>query len=254
MADVERGLPVRSKDDSTDNRVLIKIQDGADPAGANKTVAVSEDLAHVRVHGEDSANAKRQLKLSESGNVALDGEYDAATNTNPSSSALIAHDRTATPDETDQNFRPTGVTNSTVHALDISLHDEDGAAYSASNPLPVAISESEGTEVEDYNTSASVTSSATTNHDYTSGGDFVGKQLVVSASSRWKAELQIETGVGAGTYDTVAVIFGTEANPTVALDLKSITKQISGAIVRVAITNRDNQAQDVYSTLYGVLV
>lgn len=259
MSDIERGQPVRSKDDSTDNRVLVKLQDGADPGGANKTVAVSEDLAHVRAFGEDSSNTKRQLKLSESGNVALDGDYDAANNTNASSAALIAHDRVAAPDVTDQNFRPTGIqgtADNTVHALDISLHDENGDAYTLSNPLPVSVSESEGDEVEDYNTSAAVASSATVNHDYTvtAATTFVGKQLLVSASSRWKAELQLETAPAAGTYTTVAVLFGTESNPTVSYDLRSITKQVAGAIVRVVITNRDNQAQDVYSTLMGIEV
>jgi hypothetical protein len=61
-------------------------------------------------------------------NVDIDGKYDVGTNPNPDSAGLIAHDRTAAPDETDQNQRPTAgglgtiasASLANVHALDVN--------------------------------------------------------------------------------------------------------------------------------------
>lgn len=73
--------------------------------------------------------------------VDLDGDYDAGTNATPDSVGLIAHDRAAAPDETNQNQRPTAggwadiltgdIAN--VHALDtnaflMGLNDSSGDA------------------------------------------------------------------------------------------------------------------------------
>lgn len=256
MADIKKGLPVRTEEDS-DKKVQVKIHDYADPDGSDKQLEVSEKLAHVRVFGEDPANAKKQLKLSESGNVALDGDYDASNNSNPSSAAPILHDRVAAPDKTDQNFRPTGVqgtVDNTVHAADVSLHDQNGNPYTISNPLPVFPAESPGDEIEDYQTTAAVADGVTTNHDYTVTAlkTFLGCSVLIAASSRVKFEIKMETAAASGVFNTKYVGFTTEDNPTYQLDLCKIAKQVAGAKVRIAITNRDNQAQDVYSTLLGI--
>jgi hypothetical protein len=46
--------------------------------------------------------------------------------------------------------------------------------------------------------------------------------------------------------------FNSTANPNIDMDLKNVVKQVAGAKVRVIITNRDNQPQDLYSTLLAV--
>lgn len=140
MADLDSGLPIRSEADGVDERVLTKIQDGADPGGVDKTAEVSEKLIHTRVHGENPSGTKTQLKLSETGALNTQGDYDASTNTKPSSSGLIAHDRNASVDETHQNKRVTAVAGAddTV-CLDVAIRDESGASFSTANPLPVYI-------------------------------------------------------------------------------------------------------------------
>lgn len=253
MSDYDSSLPIRSEADGADERVQVKIVDSSNPDTQQATVDTDNNL-HVEIHGNDEGNVDRVVALSEKGNVSLDGDYDVSNNTNPSSAALIAHDRSATHDRTTQNQRPTAVAGeSDSVCLDISLHDEAGQAYDADNPLPVSIEESEGDEVFDYNTSSSVASDATVNHDYTVSASrtFIGDSFWVSGSGKIKVELQIETGVGAGTFDTVLTGFNSTANPNVDMDLKKRIKVATGIIIRLVITNRDNQPQDLYSSLIG---
>lgn len=249
MADQNTGLPVRSEADGTDERVLSKIQDGADPGGVDKTAEVSEKLVHIRAHGEDPGATKRQLKLSEEGHANSDGDYDASTNTKPSSSALVAHDRGASIDETSQNQRVTAVAgaDNTV-CLDIALRDEAGASYSITNPLPVEpISDQTGDEICDYNTSAAVAKDASVNHDYTvtAAKTLLCEQVWASGSGKIKVEVLINAA-------TVFVGFNSTANPNVEIPMSKLCKGNATEVVRITITNRDNQAQDVYSTLTGI--
>ena len=166
MADYDSGLPIRTEADGTDERVHVKIVDGTNPA-VNQTTVDSDKNLHVEIHGDDEGGVDRVVALSESGNVALDGTHNATTNSNPASSALIAHDRNgASTDRTHQDKRVTAVIGEgNTISLDVALHDENGQNYDADNPLPVTLEESEGDEINDYQTSASVAKNASVNHD-----------------------------------------------------------------------------------------
>jgi hypothetical protein len=106
-----------------------------------------------------------------------------------------------------------------------------------------------GDEVCDYNTSAAVATSATVNHDYTVTAlkTFVGEEAWVSGSGKLKVELLVN---GATKF----VGFNSTANPNVRIPLERIPQAAAGQVIRMTITNRDNQAQDVYSTLMGLEV
>lgn len=255
MSDKNTGLPVRSEADGTDERVLSKIQDGADPGGVDKTVEVSEKLLHNRTHGEDPGGTKRQLKLSETGAANSQGDYDVSTNTKPSSSGLIAHDRTATPDETHQNKRLTAVagTNDTV-CLDVAIRDEAGSPYSDTNPLPVAISENEGNEIHDFNTAATIVKDATDDHDYSvaNGVTVLLYGYRASASGKLKCELQIGDGAASEVFASKDVTFNSTANPNIDGTLFRVPIKVVGTVntttIKLIRTNRDNQSQDLYST------
>lgn len=244
-----------------DSSLPTAITDHTDPDGVDKQVEVSEKLLHNRTHGEDSDGTKRQLKLSQQGNANTDGDYDASNNKKPSSNAQILHDRAGTgvsPTETSQNLRPTAVeyddgVNTRV-CSDVSMHDESGVPYSQSNPLPVSVSESEGDEIEDYQTASALAKDATVDHDYTVSAlkTFLGKGFHLSASGRIKYEVKLETAPASGTYNTKYVGFNSSATPDVDLPLRSILKQVAGANIRVTITNSDAKAMDVYSTLQGI--
>lgn len=137
------------------------------------------------------------------------------------------------------------------------LRDDSGAAFGIeSNPVYVTAAEQTGTKIVDYNTSAAVASDATANHDYTvsASTEFRGVRLITSASGEFKVEVQLETAPAAGTYNTIYVGFAQASSPFLDIPMDKLVEQVAGAIIRVSITNRENQAQDVYSTLTGLEV
>jgi len=256
MADYDSSLPIRSEADGADERVQTKIVDKSNPDTQQMEVD-TDGNAHVEVHGNDPTGTDKVIRTSEQGSVEVDGVYDASNNTEPSNTGIIAQQRNATPGDTLQTERLTSVQDSggTVRSLDVSLHDEDGEAYSSTNPLPVTLEESEGDEICDYNTTSSVIKDAIANHDYTVTAlkTLISQRVWVAGSGKLKVELQLETGVASGIYNTFLVAFNSTANPNIDIPLDKICgKQIAGANVRIVITNKDNQPQDLYSTLMGI--
>lgn len=253
MADFKGQLPVRSKADGTDERVLVKIQDATDPGGVDKGVEVSEKKAHVRVHGKDSDGADKEALLSQEGHIQSNGDYDATNNKRPSSQGLIASDRDASPSETTMNKRPTAVEGDDDKvALDVAISDSSGNRIDENNPLPVYPAESPGDEIDEYDKSVDLAKDTADQHDYTvsSGKILKSIEAVGSSSGYAKFELQIETAVGSGTYNTVATRFNSTASPNVRIKYRKTVA--AGLIVRVEKTNLDNQPTDVYSEIKGI--
>lgn len=226
MSDQNTSLPVRTE---SAGDVIVKLGDGTTPS---QQIAID-------------ANGRASVKSL--------GDYDVATNAEPSSVGVVAHDRGATIDETSQNKRVTAVAgaDNTV-CLDVALRDEAGASFTEANPLPVFISESSGTEVVNYDTQASLASSGTDNHDYTAAAELDVKGVWAAASGKIKIEVQRETAAASGVFNTFAVGFNSTANPVIDLTFRVPLIVASGAKLRVIRTNLDNQAQDVYSTIFGV--
>ena len=110
-------------------------------------------------------------------------------------------------------------------------------------------------EVCNYDTSSAVAAAATDNHDYTvtAAKTLKLKQVMASASGRMKAEVQIETGVATDVYTTKATAFfdGASGGGMANFQFSQPIEVAAGVRVRVARTNRSNQAQDVYSTIIG---
>lgn len=254
MADFDSQLPVRSEADG-DGRVQTKLVDSTNP-GSQQGEIDSDNNLHVEVNGDDPGGTERILRLSEQGHASIDGIHDGTNNSDPSNIGLIAHSRAASPSDTEQTERLTSVIDSggTIRALDIALHDESGNAYSSSNPLPVTISNTEGTLVHDYQTTASVAGGSSVQHDYTvsSSTTLSVEQVWATGSGKIKLELQVEDSVGAGTYTTQAVGFNSTADPNINFALERPIEVSADVNVRVQLTNRDRQAQDLYSTLVGV--
>jgi hypothetical protein len=84
-------------------------------------------------------------------------------------------------------------------------------------------------------------------------GNFELMQVEASASGKLKIEVQHTTDGLA--YSTLAVAFNSTATPNISIQLKKpfTLAGAASAAIRVIRTNRDNQAQDVYSTIVGVL-
>ena len=137
MADIDSSLPIRSIQD-VDERVLVKIQDSADPTGTNKQTQVSDNSLWVKPRGQQVGGGTNTLLLSQIGAIVLDGIYDASNNTDPSNVGLIAAARAATPGDADQTQRLTsgtptasGLTAANIHALDTNgfLHGYNGSTW-----------------------------------------------------------------------------------------------------------------------------
>lgn len=152
----------------------------------------------------------------------------------------------------------------TVDAVDLDIRDlsdatdsvsigdgTDTLAVNTDGSINVKISDRSGVEQLDYDTAAAVASAATSNHDYTTTGAFRLEQVHITASSRMKAEIQIETAAASGVFNTAAVLFTSESDLNADWTPQSPPLVASGARVRVIRTNRDNQAQDLYSTITG---
>jgi len=253
MADYDSQLPVRSKADGTDERVLVKHQDGDDPSGVGRTAEVSEKKSHVRNFSKDSDGVDQEVLLSQEGHTQSNGDYDATTNKRPSSQGLVVSDRDASPDETTMNLRPTAVVGESDSVCqDIALHDANGQAIDEDNPLAVYVAESPADEIDEYSQSASVAKDATANHDYTVSAAKKLKSIEAEASGSGlgKFELQVETAPASGIYNTIMTKFNSTANPNV--EFKYRKSVATGVIVRVAKTNKDNQPQDLYSQIRGL--
>lgn len=135
-------------------------------------------------------------------------------------------------------------------SIQANLFDEAGAAYSATNPLPVEmVSDQAGDEVCDYNTSAAVAKNASVNHDYTvtAAKTFLAESVWASASGKIKVQVLSNAAV-------IYTGFNSTANPNIDIPIKKICKAAATQVVRITITNLDNNAQDVYSTLTGLEV
>lgn len=251
MSDYNSGLPVRSEADGSDERVQVKIRDSSNPA-LGATVDADGNL-HTEIHGNDPAAADRVVRTSELGALTPDGVYDATNNTKPGNSGLIASTRNATPGDTTQTQRITSVTSSNIRALDVSLHDGSGNDFSPSNPLTVTVVGSPGTEINNHLSSAAVAAGSPVSHDYTvTGGTTLSlSQIFASASGKMKIEVQTESGVATGIFATKFVGFNSTANPNIEIPINENITVAAGVRVRVIRTNKDNQSQDLYSTISG---
>lgn len=258
MSDYNSGLPIRSEVDGTDERVHSKIvgsPTGASPA-TNQVAVDNDKNAHVEMHGNDPAGTDRVVRTSEIGALTPDGVYDVANNTKPGNAGVIVHTRAVTPGDAQQNIRATGInstTNTSVWAQDVAIRDEQGNPFSATNPLPVTSVDSEGTEVNNYLASVAVAVNGAVNHDYTVTAATTLKlsNIWASASGKMKIEVQVETGVATGSFTSRFVGFNSTANPNIELPIVENIAVAAGVKVRVIRTNKDNQAQDLYSTISG---
>lgn len=154
----------------------------------------------------------------------------------------------------------------TVDAIDLDVRDithvsdsikvGDGTDFLAVNTdgsINVVIQEDVGTEVVNYNTAAAIAAGASSNHDLLFASASKLYQVLSSASGKLKIEVQVETGAATGIFNTVCVRFNSTASTEADMTLSKYKAIPAGARVRVIRTNKDVLAQDVYSTVVGIL-
>lgn len=248
MSDYNSSLPVRTE---AAGDVDIFISDATTPAQKLK----------VNADGSIDTNFATGSKV-----IITDGTDDLEVNADGSVNAVVSatdldiRDLAFATDKVDASG--SDVT-ATVSATDLDIRDLDHtqdnvAIQSGGNELAINAdgsinvivdSDVKGDEVVDFNSSASVAKDASVNHDYAVSAlkTFIGEELFVSGSGKLKAEL-LFNGV------LLWVGFNSTANPNIRIPLSRMPKASAGQTVRVTLTNRDNQAQDLYSTLTGVEV
>jgi hypothetical protein len=248
MADYDSSLPIRTENDgdavvkiadsTTTTQHLQVNADGSAEVNQKKLDHTTDNVAISSGGNEASVNGSGQL-------LVKDDNLDATTD----NVAISDGTNTATVNGSNQLLVKDDDLDASTDSVQANLHDEAGNPFSLTNPLPVEmVSDAQGDEVVDYNTSASVAKSASVNHDYTVsvGKTFIGKKAFVSGSGKLKVELQVNAV-------TKYVGFNSTANPNIEIPLEGMLKGNATEVVRMIITNRDN-AQDVYSTLSGLEV
>jgi hypothetical protein len=240
MSDYNSSLPVRTENNGD---VVARIADATLPSqqlkvNADGSINVTDNGASLTVDATDLDI--RDLSASQDNVAISDGTDTLAVNSDGSINAVVT--------ATDLDIRDLNSATDSV-AADIRV---GGNAVSVSNPVPVSISANiAGTEINDYNTAASVAANASSNHDYLAVGEFLLTQISASASGKMRIEVRVETAANSNVFNTRFVQFNSTSNPNIDISLKSPISVPAGARVRVIRTNRDNQPQDLYSTISG---
>lgn len=255
--DYKSGLPIRSEIDGLDERVHVKVvgnPTGAAGIATNQQAVDDDKNAHVEMHGNDPLSVDRIMRLSELGAVTPDGVYDATNNTKPGNGGIIVHARAVTPGDSDQTIRATGINstaNTNVWAQDVAIRDENGNPYTETNPLPVTFTDSEGSEINDYNESAvDVAKDASDTHIYTAAADMKFTQVSCAAPGRANFLIEVDP-TNSGTYTKKFKLFVTTSDGNASLTLREPIAISATGKIRITRTNRDNQAFTLYSTISG---
>ena len=176
----------------------------------------------------------------------------SAENNEPNAAGLVTSSRSAAISEQTMDKRPTSVAGDDDKiALDVAISLGDGSGVDKDNPVPMYMTDSPATEIEDYSVDALLKNGGTANHDYLTTSEFRGLHAEGSSAGLAKFELQVEDAPAAGTFSTIMTKFNSVANPTVEFSHKSPAPVPTGVIIRMVKTNLDNNDTDVYSLING---
>jgi len=199
-----------------------------------RDITSTQDSIEVLQNTHDDLNANVNIQV---------GDADVA-NGNPV--PISDAGGSLTVDAVDLDIRPLTLAEDSVKV------SANTSANSETNPIYVQVATAiSGNEVHSYDTSAAVASDTADNHDYTvTGTTFLLRSVIAAFSGSGKVEVQ--TGPVA-TLATRAVAFVSKEGGHVQLDFNPPIEVpvTSTGTVRVIRTNRQGQAQDVYSTIIG---
>jgi hypothetical protein len=242
-------LDIRDLDAAQDS---VAISDGTDTLAINADGSLNATVTATNLDIRDLAFATDKVDVSGStiGITATDLDIrDLAFATD----SVTAHQGGSWTVTADQGTSPWVVSAADLDVRDLthvsdSVKIGDGTdllAVNADGSINVVVTDgTPGTPVNDYNTAAAVAGGSTSTHTYTSTGNFNLTQVEFASSGRGKIEVQVN---GATKF----VKFNTESDTSVSLTLSQPILATSGQTVTVIRTNRQNQAQDLYSTISG---
>ena len=256
--DFKSSLPVRSEIDGTDERVHVKVVDGTNNPAINQMKVDSDNAAKVLATGHDPSGTNRTVRTSELGALTPDGVYSVTNNTKPGNTGTIVSSRTATPGDTTQTIRATGIqgsTDTTKWSQDVAIQDSNGNAFTTTNPLPITIVDAASgvtiinSEVDALNIAAG--SSSNMDYTITASKTLSLKYVMCSGSGRMRFELQTSTdGV---TFSRLMVKYNSTSMPNVDFDLSNNYKMVtgSGSKIRIVALNLDHQPFDAHTLFSG---
>lgn len=228
--DVSNGNPVPVSDAGSSLTVDATDLDIRDLTSASDSVEVLQDT-----HDDLNANANIQVADTDVSNANPVPVSDAGGTLSVDAVDLDIRDLDSTQDN-------------------VAIHDAAGdeLAINADGSINVVVQEDVGTEDTHYTTTSSVAANASVDHDrtYTNGGKL--HQVLSTGSGKIKMEVKVETGAATGVFNTVCTRFNSASSPEADMNLAKFRPVPVGARVRVTITNRDNQPQDLYSTIVGI--
>jgi hypothetical protein len=204
------------------------------------------DLANVTASGELNVIATAQPGV-DIGDVTINNAAGAAAVNIQDGGNSITVDGTVTATATDLDIRDLTL------ALDSVKISANTSANAVDNPIFVQIVSDviTSTEIHNYDTSSAIAADTADNHDYTvAGTTFLLKSVIAAFSGGGKVEVQ--TGpVASLTTKAVAFIPKEGGHVQLNFDPPIEVPVTSTGTVRVIRTNRQGQAQDVYSTIIG---
>lgn len=275
MSDLNSSLPVRTENngdvvvrvgDATtpsqqmtidaSGRIAAKLDDGAGNAvtsqvnGAQRALDIGINVAGVQV----DPRAVRALTSADIVTVVQATPANLTATVNIAAAQTLATVttvgtvNTVTAVTAITNALPTGTNRIGTTRLDVG-----GTDVSVTNPVPVTLTANvSGTPVQSYST-ATPAGGATSNADYTvtAGKTLSLTRIWGSSSGKLKIEVQIESGVASGVFNAKYVGFNSAATPNIDITNSTPTQVAAGVRVRIIRTNRENQVEDVYTTLEG---
>lgn len=213
----------------------VNIQDGGNSITVDGTVELgATSLAALESITVQNAAGASAVNIQDGGNsITVDGTVE-----------LGATSLAALESITIGTALPTGT--NTVGAILIKDGAGDTLGVNADGSINVNVTATASTPVVSYTTSSAVAAAASVNHDYTvtAAKTLSIKQIIAAGSGKIKVQVLVNAVVK-------AVAFNSAANPTITLPLENLLQGTATQVVRITISNVDNQAQDVYSTLLG---
>jgi hypothetical protein len=107
------------------------------------------------------------------------------------------------------------------------------------------------TPINDFNTDSNIAPGSSSTHTYTATGNF--RLSSIEASSSGPLKIEVKSGI-VDLETTKLVAFSTPSNLTLQLDFKEELQLTTGQRLQVILTNRELQAIDCYSTIFGFYI
>jgi hypothetical protein len=249
-------LDIRDLTHVTDS---VKIGDGTDflAVAADGSIAVTDNGGSLTVDGSvtvsatdldirDLTHVSDSVKIGDGTDflaVAADGSIAVTDN-----GGSLTVDGTVTVTATDLDIRDLSHTQDSVKIGD----GTDFLAVNADGSINVTatVIAGVGTKVHDHKTASAVASDTVDNHDVTaSGGVLLINQVTFASSGGSKAQLIYDpTGVNKVIWTGFIPKEGGEKSFTLVQPFEAADTKV----VRLAVTNRQGAAQDLYSTIEGL--